>query len=347
MTAGFRIFVFTCRDPSSDFRRPLVDALRRCHEVYCIRMRRRPVISGPDQASPAFEMSLAELVKRLARRCRDGGIDIYFDSTDASLPAVMLFIRSVARRGVWCFDMHDDLRYYHRGLARLRRTLAIALLRMGSHAVVCAAPALAELFPGSYVLGNASHILPMSHDGADPADVLILTSFDARFDFDFVARLARASTQSRFHIHGWTRNSDPETAQRASRLVTEHANILDHGPYTTDDLPSILRAYRVMVAPYRANSPLTRTIDPLRFYHCLNAGLEVISPDISSARALAPWVHVVRDAEHGAETLRRIRAGEVSRPNGFVPITWEGRAARLMEIIDGLERTRRLRGEIS
>jgi hypothetical protein len=346
MNAGFRIFVFTCREPESDFRQPLVDALRRYYDVYCIRMRRRPVISGPDQDSPTSEMSLAALVKMLARRGRDGRIDLHFDSTDACLPGVMLFLRSVARRGVWCLDMHDDLRYYHRGLARLRRTLAISLLRMSSHAVVCAGAALTELFPGSHVLGNASHILPVPHEGADPGDVLILTSFDARFDFDFVARLARASATARFHIHGWTRNSDPETARRVSTFVAEHANIVDHGPYATDDLPLILRTYRVMVAPYR-NSLLTRTIDPLRFYHCLNAGLEVISTDIPSVRALEPWVHIVRDAEHCAETLRRIQAGEVSRPNGFVPITWEGRVSRLMEIVNGLERTRELCGRAS
>jgi hypothetical protein len=239
--------------------------------------------------------------------------------------------------------MHDDLRYYHRGLARIRRNLAVSLLRTGSHVVICAAQALSEVFPGSHVLGNASHLLPLSHEGVDARDVLILTSFDARFDFDFVSRLAAANRHMRFHIHGWTRNCDPETSRRVSRLVNGHANILYHGPYTTDELPAILKAYRVTVAPYRANSPLTCYIDPLRFYHSLNAGLDVISTDIPQARAMQPFIRIVRDAEHCTDLLRRIQAGEQLRHAECMPITWDRRVSRLIEIIDGLERTRKLR----
>jgi hypothetical protein len=339
---NLRFFVFTCRNPDSDFRRPLVDALRKYHEVYYIWMRRRPIVSGPDHASPASDMSLAGLAGFLARDRDSEKINIYFNSTDTCFPGLMLFIQSVARRGVWCLDMHDDLRYYHQGLARIRQSIAISLLDMSSHVVVRAAPTLSEIFPKSYLLGNASHILPLSHEGVDPREVLILTSFDARFDFDFVARLATASMQTRFHIHGWTRHSDPETLQRMSKLVNEHANILYHGPYTTDDLSMILSAYRVTVAPYRVNSSLTRHIDPLRFYHCLNAGLEVISTDIPPAKSMGPSIHVVRDAEHCAETLKRIQAGDVLKAHSFVPITWDQRASRLIDIINGLERTKKL-----
>jgi hypothetical protein len=340
--ANVRFFVFTCRNPESDFRRPLVEALRQYHDVYYIWMRRRPVVSGPDHASPASEMSLARVIKFLARHSAKGKINVYFDSTDTCFPGLMLFIRLAARRGVWCSDMHDDLRYHHRGLARSRQNIAIALLTMSSHVVVHAAPTLLELFPKSYHLGNASHVQPISHEGVDPRDILILTSFDARFDFDFVAQLAKADTQARFHIHGWCQNSDPETLQRMSRLMNEHANILYHGSYTTDMLPAILKAYRVTIAPYRVDSPLTRHIDPLRFYHCLNAGLEVISTDIRQARAMETWIHVVQDAEHCAEILKRIRAGDVSKRHDYAPITWDLRASRLTEIITGLERTRKL-----
>jgi hypothetical protein len=342
-SAGFRFFVFTSRDPQSDFRRPLVDALRQYHGVYYIWMRRRPVVTGPDHASPASEMSLPALLKFLARLPNHGEINVYFNSTDVCFPGLMVFIRAIARRGIWCLDMHDDLRYYYRGLRRIQKNLAIAVSRESSHVVVHAAPTLLELFPESYLLGNASHILPLSHDNVDPADVLILTSFDERFDFDFMARLATLSAQTRFHIHGWTQNSDPGTLKRVSRLTCEHANVLYHGPYTTDDLPAILRSYWVTVAPYRTNSPRTRYIDPLRFYHCLNAGLEIISTDIPQARSIEPWIHIARDAEDCAETLKRIQAGVIFRQSSFVPITWNQRVLRLMDIINSLDRTRMLR----
>jgi hypothetical protein len=170
---NLRFFVFTCRNPDSDFRRPLVDALRKYHEVYYIWMRRRPIVSGPDHASPASDMSLAGLAGFLARDRDSEKINIYFNSTDTCFPGLMLFIQSVARRGVWCLDMHDDLRYHHQGLARIRQSIAISLLDMSSHVVVRAAPTLSEIFPKSYLLGNASHILPLSHEGVDPREVLI------------------------------------------------------------------------------------------------------------------------------------------------------------------------------
>ena len=343
MQPSVRFFLFTCRNPENDFRRPLVDALRKHHEVYYIRMRRRPVVVGPDRASQVAEMSLTGLVKFLAGHNESGKINIYFNSTDTSFPGLMLFLRSVARPGVWCLDVHDDLRYNYRGLARVRRTIAIALLSMSSHIVVRAAPTLSELFPKSHRLGNASHILPLSHEGGDLRDVLILTSFDARFDFDFVERLAAARAETRFHVHGWTRDGDPESSRRMSKLVSEHANILYHGPYTTDDLPAILKGYRVTVAPYRVNSSLTRHIDPLRFYHCLNAGLEVISTEIAQAKSMTSWIHVVRDAEQCAETLKRIQAGEVAKRHNYTPITWDQRASRLIDIVNSSERTKRLR----
>lgn len=343
MQPRVRFFVFTCRNPEVDFRRPLVDALRRYHEVYYIWMRRRPVVAGPDHASQAREISLSRLIKFLAGHHDKEMINIYFNSTDTSFPGLMLFLRSVARPGVWCLDIHDDLRYIHRGLARVRQTIAIALLSMSSHIVVRAAPTLSELFPKSHRLGNASHILPLSHEGVDLRDVLILTSFDARFDFDFVERLAAAGAETRFHIHGWTRDGDPESSRRMSKLVSEHANILYHGPYTTDDLPAILKAYRVTLAPYRVNSPLTRHIDPLRFYHCLNAGLEVISTEIPQAKSMGSWIHVVRDAEQCAEILKRIQAGEIAKRQNYTPITWDQRAFRLIDIVNSSEQTRRLR----
>lgn len=328
-----RFFVFTSRNPESDFRRPLVDALRRHCEVYYIWMRRRPVISGPDGGTPASSMSVAGLVKFLLGYHNLGITNVYFDSTDTCFPALMLFLRLAARPGVWCLDMHDDLRYYFGGWRRIRQNAVISLLGMTSHAVLRAAPALSELFPKSHLLGNASHILPLPHEGVDLRDVLILTSFDARFDFDFLLNLAALSPQTRFHIHGWTRNSDPGTLQCFSRLVNEHANVLYHGPYATDDLPSILKSYGVTVAPYRANSQLTRYIDPLRFYHCLNAGLHVVSTDIPQARCMERWIHVVRDAEHCAEILKLIQAGNISKQQDYAPITWDQRSIRLMDIV--------------
>jgi hypothetical protein len=78
---------------------------------------------------------------------------------------------------------------------------------------------------------------------------------------------------------------------------------------------------------------LTHYIDPLRFYHCLNAGLEVVSTEIPQARFMADYVHVVSNVTSCAETLSAIRAGKLAKQRGYTPITWDQRADRLLEII--------------
>ncbi len=87
---------------------------------------------------------------------------------------------------------------------------------------------------------------------------------------------------------------------------------------------------------------MTRYIDPLRFYHCLNAGVEVVSTDIPQARQMGRWIHVVRDPNECGETLDAIQAGKLSKQPGYTPITWEQRADRLLYILRGLPRAKRL-----
>lgn len=289
----FRFFVFTCRDPRTDFRLPLVDALRQNHETYYVWLRRRPVVSGPNGGDPFVEMSPAALPRFMRGIKRDGAVSVYLNSTNTYFPAMSALLRFVCPPGIWCFDMHDDLRYHNTGMKRWREERIIAFLCRLSDVVVHAAPTLQELFPSSVHLGNASDILPVAADPAQDNGILIIASFDERFDFDFVSDLAAACPKTTFNLHGWTRPGDDATMTRIVALAARHANIKYHGAYSMADLPGILKRYRISVAPYRTDTLLTRYIDPLRFYHCLNAGLEVISTDIPQARYMRDWVHVV------------------------------------------------------
>jgi hypothetical protein len=329
----YRFFVLTCRDPETDFRLPLVDALRRHYETYYIWLRRHPVVSGPGADDAPIEMSVFGLLRFMRRVGRDDRTNVYVNSTNTYFPTTITGLRAFAAPGVWCFDMHDDLRYHNTGLKRWRESQVIALQRRTSHLTVHAAPTLHELFPDSIHLGNASNILPVPSARSEPNDVLIIASFDDRFDFDFVNELARACPGLNFHLHGWTRLGDSSTQTRIVALAARHANIQYHGDYTMADLPSILERYRISVAPYRTDTALTYYIDPLRFYHCLNAGLEVVSTDIPQARYMAKHIHVVSDAMACADTLMAIQAGGLAKQPGYTPITWEERADRLVEII--------------
>nr|WP_294505020.1 hypothetical protein [uncultured Rhodopila sp.] len=338
----FRFFVFTCRKAASDFRLPLAEALSRDYETYYIWLKRRPIVSGPRGCDQPVEMNLLRFLMFMLGFGRDDKVNIYFNSTNTYFPGVMVFLRCFVTAGVWCLDMHDDLRYHNTGLTRLREALIVRLLIACSDVIVNAAPMLAELFPGSRHLGNASHIRPLAHGAETKDGVLVIASFDERLDVDFLSRLAALRPQMQFHLHGWTRPDDPVTAEKIRILKAQHANIHYYGGYTTDDLPAILGSYRVSLAPYLADALITRYIDPLRYYHCLNAGLEVVSTDIPQATYMGRWIHVVHDVKECAETLEAVQAGKLAKQPGYTPITWEQRVDRLVEILRALPRTQAL-----
>jgi len=340
--AQFRFFVFTCRDPRSDFRLPLVEVLRDRYETYYIWLKRRPLVFRPDAAGAPVEMSLPAFLLFISRVRASNRVNIYFNSTNTSFPGLTLLLQRLAAPGVWCLDMHDDLRYHYAGFRRVREKFAIAVLRASADVIVHAAPTLTELFPQSHQLGNASHLGPISHEGVGLRNVLVLASFDERFDVDFLAQLAALCPGMEFHLHGWTRRDDPITSMLIASLVAQQPNVHYHGPYTLDDLPGILAAYRISLAPYKTNSILTRYIDPLRFYHCLNAGLEVLSTDVPQARFMRDSIHVVQDPADCARTLSAIRHGSLAKQPSYVPVTWKQRADRLIAILDALPRTKSL-----
>jgi hypothetical protein len=341
----FRFFVLTCRAPESDFRRPLVEALRHRYETYYIWLRRRPVVSGPLTNNEPAEMSLPAFLRFVWRFRPDGSVNVWFNSTNTYFPGLSTLLRVIGGAGVWCLDMHDDLRYHNTGLARRREELIIILLRRLSHVTVHAAPTLRELFPDSHHIGNASNILQVPRKGASDDNVLIIASFDERFDFDFLSDVAQACPSMEFHLYGWTQRGDTATKAQITAADARHKNIRYRGPYKVADLPAILGAYRVSLAPYRTGMGLTRYIDPLRFYHCLNAGLEVVSTDIPQARHMRDWVHVVSDVTSCVETLRAIRSGTLAKQPAYSPVTWEQRVDRLVEIVSSVPRTAALLGK--
>ena len=84
---------------------------------------------------------------------------------------------------------------------------------------------------------------------------------------------------------------------------------------------------------------MTRYIDPLRFYHCLNSGMEVVSTAIPQAEYMRNWIHVVHDPSECAETLKGLLYGKIRKCHFYTPITWLQRVNRLVEILAALPRT--------
>ena len=329
------IVLLTCRDRPVDFRAPLADELAALgNEIYYVFLKRRPAVTGPGE-SAAQEMSFPSFVAFMIRLCRRSKSTLIFNSTNLAFPFVSAGLRALCG-GLWCFDMHDDLLYDYTGWHRARSRIGLWVVENSSHLIVHGAPTLGELFPGSHHLGNASVLQPIYRERPDFSRVLIIASLDERFDFRLVASVAAMLPGKRFELFGRISRNDPAIAANLHALLAANPNIEYFGPYTDSDLPSLLARNPVMFAPYKMGSNLTRYIDPLRYYHCLNSGMEVVSTDIPQAHVLAEHLHIAKSAEEVCERLEAIARDPRRRRNSTQTANlhnWRRRAERLLHIV--------------
>jgi hypothetical protein len=129
----FRFFVFTCRKAESDFRLALAETFSEDYEVRYIWLKRRPIVTGFEPGEAPREMSVAAFLKFMLGFGQDDKVNIYLNSTNTYFPGTMAFLRCFVTAGVWCLDMHDDLRYENTGIKWLREDLIARLLNACSH----------------------------------------------------------------------------------------------------------------------------------------------------------------------------------------------------------------------
>lgn len=333
------IIILTCRTPQTDFRLALAEELRRLgNKVLYVFLKRRPAVSvlDADMLDRPSEVSFYSFVAKMRNLSKLTDKLLVFNSTNLAFPITSVLLKQVTG-GLWCFDIHDDLLYEQMGWKRLKAAIAQKLLIWQSHISVHSAPTLAELFPLSRHLGNASHIIPLSRRGEFQADpVLILASLDGRFDFELARDIARLNRDISFHLHGQISQGSSDAEYGLKELLKASPNVVYFGPYSNDVLPGLLDTYCLTLAPYRTNCRLTRYIDPLRFYHCLNSGLELITTDIPAAQNLTDKLHVISKAQDFRPLVAQLSTQRDKRRNfdsHCIDLTWRRKAEALMQIV--------------
>lgn len=322
--------------PETDFRFALAEALQALgHEVAYLYLGKRPrCLELGDDARPRPMSRLAALRWLSARKRRQ---DVVFNATDLAFPLSLPWLKRWLG-GVWVFDLHDDLRYGGglRADIALRKKVALHDL------TVCAAPNLVDLVPGAIHLGNASDLRPSSAEKSQ-SRILVIASLDSRFDFAFLTQAAQKSPGLTFDLYGHVANAQGETARTLEKAIAHTPNIHHRGTYRTADLGRIIAGYGVMLAPWRIRHPATHHIDPLRFHHALNAGLELLTTDIPAARLIADRCHIVDTPEAVGVLASGLQTGTIERRNvtgrGQLP-TWSDRARRLLALVDDHRRGR-------
>lgn len=334
----WHIALLTCRDPATDFRLPLAQELQSLgHEVSYIYLKRRPVLVEMSDRENKREFSLTEFLPYMTKRFRAKRPVLFFNSTNLAFPALASLLRLLCG-GLWFLDMHDDLLYGKKGLPRLKARIAQRILIAGSDKIVHAAPTLKELFPSSIHLGNASTMTALERPNADFRRILVLASIDERLDFELLTAAARLNPNLAFDIYGQIAGGDAAIKSRVEGMESSTANIRYMGPYVNADLPRILSDYAVTLAPYVTDSPLTYYIDPLRYYHCLNSGMEIISTAIPKASDFGEVLHIIRNATEVGPLVQNLAGGNANRRNRNSTASvhnWRERSRRLMEIATG------------
>jgi glycosyltransferase involved in cell wall biosynthesis len=336
-TKPWHILLLTCRNPETDFRLPLAEALQSLgHDVYYIHLKRRPVVISMGGKDPRVEFSIFAFLLYAFRRFRPLSPLLVFNSTNLVFPGLSRLLRLICG-GFWILDMHDELTYGKTGPAKDKALKALQTLLSGSDMIVHAAPTLRELFPTSHHLGNASTVTAIARPRPDFSKVLILASIDERLDFDFLLAAARAAPELTFEIYGQIAGNNPEIRKRVEDAVRTQTNILHRGAYVNSELPRILGDYAVTLAPYMLSSPVTYYIDPLRYYHCLNSGMEVISTAIPKAEDFGAQIHVVHNPTEIGSLVKGLAEGTIARRNAGSTAdihNWKTRAIRVIELAD-------------
>jgi hypothetical protein len=302
-----------------------------------------------DDVEGSGKLSFAQLVVQAWHFARTDKVNLIIDSTNLTHPFLVAILRIVVRRAIWCFDMHDDLLYDARGMRRLYARVRLFVRARTSDIIFVAATGLRELFPQAVHVGNASHMVPKPRRELDCGRILVMASIDVRFDLDLLCAAASDCIGTIFDVYGRFRLTDVAVRRRFEDLIQGRRNIRYHGSYVTSDIEGLVTRYDVMFAPYRMGIKLTKYLDPLRIYHCMNAGMEVIVTDIpAAAEDFSRAVHIVRNGNDVSETLGRLQAGAEARKNTrehYSPITWVDRARQIVEAVERLPKFRRLADE--
>lgn len=159
--------------------------------------------------------------------------------------------------------------------------------------------------------------------GVGARKLVFFGMFDARVDQDLLARLAAAHPELTIEIIG-------PVQVDVSRLAAI-ANIRFLGPVPYAELPAALSSADVLLVPYLMDSPVSKTINPLKVREGLATGKPVVAMALPEVEQL-PGVLCAKTADGFLATIDALLSGEAKHEPARVAdalrgSSWEDRAA--------------------
>lgn len=339
-SSPYVFFLLSCRYYVLDWRLSLFQALDGA-PYYHLRLGRQSILTDPRSGEiRTYSLTkLFALVKDVQAKTPDDKTPVYFVSTAAAVPSMVIVLRLLLRSGLWLFDVYDDYSlYWGPRFNRLKGHWVNWLFYRTMTATLIAPPNLREKFSDAYDLEVASDVPPLTLADRNFGNLIVTSNLDGRLDYAFVAGVARECPDGEIHIYGRINNSARDKPALDALLATA-GNVKYCGTFPDQRLPQILSDYGVALAPFRTNVPYTYSTDPIRFYDYLNAGLEVISTDIPRARDRSNFIHIAARAEEAAAMWKRVRLDPAERKAkrwNAAAHSWRFRAQQFIEIVSTL-----------
>lgn len=157
---------------------------------------------------------------------------------------------------------------------------------------------------------DPDRVAPASLPGDPAAPVLgYVGSLHSWLDVPLVAALARACPEARVVLVG---PAPPETAAALARAARENLNLHWTGPKPYDQVPGIVRAFRVGLIPFR-RTPLTEAVNPVKLYEYAAAGVPCVATRFTDE--VDAWDGAARVAESPEGFIAEARALLASPPD--------------------------------
>ncbi len=122
-------------------------------------------------------------------------------------------------------------------------------------------------------------------------------SLHSWFDIPLVASLARSRPEARVVLVG---PAHPSTREELERAMAVTPNLFWLGPKPYAQVPSIVRAFRVGLIPFR-RTPLTEAVNPVKLYEYAAAGVPCVTTRFTDE--VRAWGDAARVADTEAEFI--------------------------------------------
>lgn len=133
-------------------------------------------------------------------------------------------------------------------------------------------------------------------------------SLHSWLDVPLLSTLARSMPEARVVLVG---PAHPETAAALARAAREAPNLLWIGPVPYDQVPGIVRAFRIGLIPFR-RTPLTEAVNPVKLYEYAAAGVPCVTTRFTDE--VGAWTGAARVADTPEAFVAAARALLQARP---------------------------------